>query len=72
MLADIEALETGAELIALYENEAKIAPNGMLSLSLVSDYCATFVAVGKSLARLDNGNPDWMQVRRLKLMDISK
>jgi hypothetical protein len=72
LLADIEALEVGCELIAFFQEDAEIAGNGSLWIPIGAHYRATFIAVGTKVIRLKDGNPDWSKVQRLKLVGISK
>jgi hypothetical protein len=72
MLADIEALDDGNQLMALFGNDAKIAENGSLSIAIGADYSAMFVAVGEKFPRLPDGKPDWTRAQRMKLVEISK
>jgi hypothetical protein len=71
-LADIEAFDDASELINFFGNDAKILPNGFLSLPLGPNYRAMFVAVGAKLARSGDGSLDWTKIQRLKLVEISR
>jgi hypothetical protein len=70
VLADIEALDNCSVLLDLFGEDAKITEDDMISLKFGSNHCASFVAVGAKLVRIPDGNLDWRQVQRLKLIEI--
>jgi hypothetical protein len=49
ILADIEAFDSGSELIDFFQGELKTTGNESLSIPIGSEYVATLVAVGTEL-----------------------
>lgn len=72
LLADIEAFETGAELIEFFGDDAAVASNDSLSLPIGSDYRAALVAAGARYSRDGSGHVVWSSVTRLKLVEIAE
>lgn len=71
LLADIEAFETGAELIEFLGDDAAVALDDSLSLPIGSDYRAALVAAGARYSRDGSGRVVWSSVTRLKLLKIT-
>jgi hypothetical protein len=72
LIADIEALETGSELLDFYGTTATILPDDSLTISFGAHYAATFVTVGDRVRRDDQGRIAWGSVQRLKLVTIAR
>jgi len=70
ILADVEALDNGGDLVDLFGKDAKIVGTDMICLNVGPGHCATFVAVGAKLLRLADGSLDWRKVQRLKLIKM--
>ena len=68
MLADAEAAESAAELLALYAGVIEIVEGDSLSINFAPECQATFGPV--NVRRRGDDALDWSQVRRLKLTQI--
>lgn len=71
-LADLEALETAADLLSFFGQDANLVADNVIELSIGAHHRAMLVVVGNRHGRVADGGPDWATVRRMKLMDPIK
>lgn len=71
VLSDAEAAETAAEFIEFYSPFVSVADDS-ISLPIGTKYRASFVALSAGLDDDCGTGIEWSEVRRLKMMDLSK
>ena len=70
LIAEIEALETAAELLELLHPTMTVEIDDSLLLPLGADFQVRFVAAGTEFNRDGEGAINWSSVRRLKFLAL--